>query len=213
MNADGSGLHEIIEGEESFNTEPYWSRDGSNRISFNRMNVKEAGPYWNDFDGRPEIRLANEKIVAWVSAHKGGHIYELDLSSIGHNLGATMQRRPEVYHNKVREGQTEDNEETSSIHDRVVFKQEGLEDRLQYDHRLRTCLIDHFWDETVDVQAIADNTAMERGDFADGPYQAKIRRNPGRVQILMTRQGNAWGIPLTITKGHQGPSSATKNRM
>ena len=45
MNANGSAAHEIIEGESSFNTEPYWSRDGSTRISFNRMNVKTAGPY------------------------------------------------------------------------------------------------------------------------------------------------------------------------
>jgi len=159
-----------------------------------------AGDY--NFDGRPEIRLANEKIVAWVAANQGGQIYELDLSSISHNLGATMKRRPEVYHNKVREGATEgDDSETASIHDRIVFKQEGLDQRLQYDQHLRTSLIDHFWDETVDVQSISDSTALERGDFADGQYQAKIRRNPGRVQIVMIREGNAWGTPLTITKG------------
>jgi hypothetical protein len=68
MNANGSGLHEIIEGEESFNTEPYWSRDGSNRISFNRMNVEEAGPYWNDSDGH----AGEEQKIApwgWVNPH------------------------------------------------------------------------------------------------------------------------------------------------
>ena len=154
-----------------------------------------------NFDGRAEIRLANEQITAWVIAHQGGQIYELDLSRIGHNLGATMQRRPEVYHGKVREGQNQGDDEAASIHDRVVFKQEGLDQRLQYDHRLRTSLIDHFWDETIDVDSIADNTAMERGDFADGQYQTKIRRNPDRIQVQMTREGNAWGIPLTITKG------------
>ena len=62
MNADGSGLHEIIEGEPSFNTEPYWSRDGSNRISFNRMNVPEAGPWWNSADGQPG---AEQRIAPW----------------------------------------------------------------------------------------------------------------------------------------------------
>lgn len=62
MNADGSGLHEIIEGKPSFNTEPYWSRDGSNRISFNRMNVPEAGPYWNNADGLPG---AEQRIGPW----------------------------------------------------------------------------------------------------------------------------------------------------
>ncbi|MCA9120826.1 MAG: PD40 domain-containing protein [Planctomycetaceae bacterium] len=68
MNADGSGLHEIIEGEESFNTEPYWSRDGSNRISFNRMNVENAGPFWNDASGNPgeEQRIGP---WGWVNPH------------------------------------------------------------------------------------------------------------------------------------------------
>lgn len=68
MNADGTSLHEIIEGEPSFNTEPYWSRDGSNRISFNRMNVPAAGPYWNDADGKPgtEQRIAPR---GWINPH------------------------------------------------------------------------------------------------------------------------------------------------
>ena len=62
MNANGTDLHEIIEGEASFNTEPYWSRDGSNRISFNRMNVETAGPYWNEANG---IAGTERKIAPW----------------------------------------------------------------------------------------------------------------------------------------------------
>jgi alpha-amylase len=55
-----------------------------------------------------------------------------------------------------------------------------------------------------------ENRAIERGDFADGEYVATIRRNPGRVQILLMREGNAWGIPLKIKKGitlNQGSSA------
>ena len=62
-------------------------------------------------------------------------------------------------------------------------------------------LVDHFWDEDVDVAAIQKCEAMERGDFADGDYAATIRSNPDRVQVLMTKEGNAWGVPLTIKKG------------
>ena len=76
-----------------------------------------------------------------------------------------------------------------------------IRDRLHYDHRLRNSLIDHFWDDDVQLDSIANGTAMERGDFADGAYETKIRRNPTRIQVQMSRQGNAWGIPLTITKG------------
>lgn len=154
-----------------------------------------------DFDGRPEIRLANDKLSTWVSAPTGGQIYELDLRDIGHNLGASIQRRPELYHAKVLQGENENDEHAASIHDRVVFKQADLDERLHYDSRLRNSLVDHFWDEDVDVTSIQEGRALERGDFADGEYSATIRRNPDRVQILMTREGNAWGVPLKIKKG------------
>ena len=154
-----------------------------------------------NFDGRAEIRLANEQISTWISPHSGGHVYELDLMQIGHNLGATLARRNEFYHAKVRQGENQSEGDAASIHDLVIFKQEGLDERLQYDNRLRNSLIDHFWDEDVTLDGLMNSTALERGDFADGDFGAKIRRSPDRIQVMMAREGNAWGIPLKITKG------------
>jgi alpha-amylase/alpha-mannosidase (GH57 family) len=154
-----------------------------------------------DYDGRSEVRLANEKLVTWLSAHHGGQIYELDLREISHNLNATIQRRPELYHAKVLQGENQGGEETASIHDLVIFKQADLDQRLHYDSRMRNSLIDHFRDDETDVHAIQESRSEERGDFADGEYATRIRRNPDRIQIQMIKQGNAWGIPLTITKG------------
>jgi alpha-amylase len=153
------------------------------------------------FDGRQEIRLANERLSLWIAPHSGGQIYEMDLMQIGHNLGATMQRRPELYHKKVLQGDNQNGDEAASIHDRVVFKQEGLDEKLQYDVRPRNSLVDHFFDTDVDVDQLMKNTAMERGSFADESYSAKIRRNPDRIQVMLTKDGNAWGHPLKITKG------------
>jgi alpha-amylase len=45
-----------------------------------------------------------------------------------------------------------------------------------------------------------EGAAPERGDFAAGVYEASIRRNPGRIQVLLSRSGNAWGIPFTLAK-------------
>ena len=154
-----------------------------------------------DFDGRQEIRLANDKIAAWISPTIGGQIYELDVRSIAHNLGATIQRRPELYHEKVRQGENDNADDAASIHDRVVFKHADLDKQLFYDSRMPNSLVDHFWDEEVDVQAVEKCEAMERGDFADGEYAATVRSNPDRVQVLLTKEGNAWGVPLTIKKG------------
>lgn len=154
-----------------------------------------------NFDGRQEIRLGNEQIVSWIAPNDGGQIYELDLLNIEHNLLATIQRRPESYHEKVLRGQIDNEGEAASIHDRIVFKQEDLDQHLGYDLRMRKMMVDHFWDEEQNVHDIAQGKAVDRGDFADGSYQATIRRNPGRIQVMLVREGNAWGIPLKLTKG------------
>jgi alpha-amylase len=38
------------------------------------------------------------------------------------------------------------------------------------------------------------------GDFVSGPYEARIRRQPGRVDVQLRRQGKVDGHPVTITK-------------
>ena len=154
-----------------------------------------------DFDGSSEVRLANDQMVAWLAPRRGGMLYELDIRAIGHNLLATMQRRPESYHEKVRGGQRENDDSASSIHDRVVFKQQGLEHCLNYDNHLRKSLIDHFWDKDVALSAIMDGSAAERGDFVEGNYEATIRRNPDRVQVVLERQGVVFGQAISISKG------------
>ncbi len=57
MNADGSGLRELT-GHEFMNTEPYWTRDGSNRITWSRMVHHSEGSegtfvYWTSADASP----------------------------------------------------------------------------------------------------------------------------------------------------------------
>lgn len=149
----------------------------------------------------PEIRLANDQLIGYFAPAKGGILYELDVRGIEHNLLATLQRRPEPYHAKVRAGESQSTSETASIHDRVVFKQQGLEKRLQYDLVPRKSLVDHFFDPNISAEEVQRGTAIERGDFASLPYDAKLRRGTGKVQVQLCRHGNAWGVPLTITKG------------
>ena len=149
----------------------------------------------------PEIRLANDQLIGYIAPAKGGMLYELDIRGIEHNLLATMQRRPEQYHTKVKQGNSQGSSETASIHDRVVFKQQGLEDLLQYDNSPRKSLVDHFYDHGTTAEDVQRGRATERGDFVAYPYDAKLRRGSGKIQVQLRREGNAWGVPLTITKG------------
>jgi alpha-amylase len=162
--------------------------------------VEAAAEDFN-FDARQEVRLGSNKLVCLLAPSTGGQMYGLDVRSICHNLLATFARRPEAYHRRVLAGPSDHASNVASIHDRVVFKQQGLDQRIQYDRALRKSLIDHFWDDQADLEGVARGALLERGDFAQGPYETVIRRNPDRCQVLLTRTGNAWGAPLKITKG------------
>lgn len=161
-----------------------------------------------NFDLSTEVRLANENLIAWLAPAAGGHLYELDIRSIGHNLLATMQRRPEAYHEKVLKGASASTDGAASIHDRVVFKQEGLDQLLQYDTWPRKSLVDHFWPVDCTAEEFQSGQAREQGDFVCGVYESKIRRGADRNQLMMTRAGVVDGHSVQITKavtlGHGG---------
>jgi 4-alpha-glucanotransferase len=153
-----------------------------------------------NLDGRPEVQLANDRLLALFSPVRGGQMYELDVRAISHNLLATLSRRPEAYHSRVLAGPEAAGGSVIDANSPAKFKQQGLDQRLQYDAYPRKSLLDHFYDDDIPAEAIATNQAMERGDFVQLPYEARLRRNPDRVQVRLSRTGNAWGIPLRITK-------------
>jgi alpha-amylase len=155
----------------------------------------------NDYnlDGRQEVQLASDKLVVLAAPNQGGMVYELDVRSIAHNLLATMARRPEAYHRKVLAG-ADDRNDVAGVSDHVIFKQQGLDTHLQYDAYPRKSLQDHFYDPHTTLAAVAGGEAIERGDFLSRPYEARLRRNPNRMQLQLSTQGTAGDVPVRITK-------------
>jgi len=151
-----------------------------------------------NFDGRQEVQLASDKLVVLATPVRGGHLYELDVRSICHNLLATLTRRPEAYHRKVLGGDSKN--DVANISDRVIFKQAGLESRLQYDGYPRKSLLDHFYDPQAALASVARGEAPERGDFLLRTYEARMRRNPNRMQVQLSSEGLVGELPLKITK-------------
>ena len=154
-----------------------------------------------NFDARPEVRLASNRLVALIAPAHGGHLYELDVRAICHNLLATLTRHEEAYHDSVRAGERESESDVASIHDRVVFKQKDLDKRLQFDRHDRKSLVDHFYDPNVSAESVCDGQYEELGDFVDGPFEARLRRNPNRMQVQLTRIGHVSGRQVRLTKG------------
>ncbi len=153
-----------------------------------------------NLDGMPEIQLGNHRLTCLVSPRQGGHIYEMDVRSICHNVLATLTRREEAYHGKIRQGSDGGNQDVASIHDRVVFKQEGLDQQLQLDTVRRKSMVDHFYESDVTLESIRHNEFAELGDFADGDYDARIRRSEGRAQVQLYREGRVGDHTIRLTK-------------
>ncbi len=154
-----------------------------------------------NLDGRQEVRLATNRLVVLAEPNAGGRLYEIDVRTICHNLLATLARRPEAYHRKVLAGPSAAGGDVASIHDRVVFKQENLDQEVVYDTFARKSLIDHFFDLDVDAHAVVRNEYREQGDFVEGAYEARLRRNPDRMQLQLSRDGHVDGHQVRITKG------------
>lgn len=151
------------------------------------------------FDGWQEVQLAGDQLVALAAPARGGMLYELDVRSIAHNLLATLTRKPEAYHRKVLAG-ADDRNDVEGVMDRVVFKQDGLDRRVQYDAHPRKTLIDHFYDLDATAETVASGQAAEQGDFHLRSYEARLRRSAKRMQLQMSRQGNVGDVPLKISK-------------
>jgi alpha-amylase len=154
-----------------------------------------------NFDGRQEVMLAGDRAVALIAPARGGQMYELDVRSIQHNLLATLTRRPEAYHRTVLAGINATSNDVAAVSTQVVFKQENLDSRLAYDKNPRKSLLDHFYDLEASPSSVARGDTTERGDFINRVYEARIRRSPSRVQVLLATLGMVGDKQIKITKG------------
>jgi alpha-amylase len=186
--------HHLIEAENAYLSK----RDAG---SLGRSGVDAEQDDW-DLDGKKEICLQNNRMAAFFKPDRGGSMYELDLRVIAHNLLATLSRRPEAYHETIRrhaEG-GQDGQGAQSIHDRVVFKQAGLERLLQYDPYLRKSLIDHFYEPGQMLQDLAGLKETELGDFVTGAYDCSLARMGSNIGATFRRTGQAAGAQVRVQK-------------
>jgi 4-alpha-glucanotransferase len=155
----------------------------------------EAGDF--NFDARQEVRLENDRLIAFVRPAQGGQLYELDVRHAQTNVLATLDRRVEAYHRTIaaaaRGGAERHHDGPASIHDRVVMKQEGLDRLLVYDRHPRKALVDHVLPVDIRLDQLMACHDVERGDFVHGTYLSKLHREDDRVVLTMERPGLADG--------------------
>ncbi len=161
----------------------------------------EVGDF--NLDARQEVRLENDKLIAFVRPAIGGHVYELDVRHALTNVLATLDRRPEPYHGAITEAMANPNSGADlgpSIQKGVILKQEGLGDRIVYDQHPRKALVDHFYPLDTSLGDLRSCRDLEFGDFAMGTYLARVERTPERVTLHMERPGRADGHVIRVRK-------------
>ncbi len=155
-----------------------------------------------NLDARKEIRLSGDHLVGYLSPARGGHLYELDVRTTKTNLLATLNRRPEPYHQQVLDaaGASDDVDDIDfNKHEGVRFKQKDLDQHIAYDRWPRKSLVDHFLRPGTTLEEFRNGNGGV-GDFLLGVYESRIRQSETRVEAVMSRQGRIGDHRIQMTK-------------
>jgi hypothetical protein len=137
-----------------------------------------------DLDGQDDVRLAAAGQVVTIALTEGAGIGGWDIRPVRHALTAVLRRRPEAYHQTLRDHEASlgeppagrDGEGESgasppaSIHEVVLTKEAGLAERLHYDPYERRSGLVRFLAPGTTPASWADGQAIELGDAIDGAY-------------------------------------------
>jgi alpha-amylase len=156
-----------------------------------------------NLDARQEVKLSNHRLAAFLSPATGGHMYELDVRANGVNLLATLNRRPEPYHQRIidfgRNVESDEDADLASISRDVKFKQPDLDKKIVYDNWPHKSLVDLFLQPQLTFDEFRRGEGLI-GDFATGTYEASIRKGEQKIAVEMRRRGAVSGLTGEIRK-------------
>jgi alpha-amylase len=145
-----------------------------------------------DLDGLDDVRLAGPGQVVTVDLTDGAGIGSWDVRAVRHALCAVMRRRPEAYHETLRQHEAGDavNRDDpggapASIHEIVLTKEPGLSDQLFYDPFERRSGLVRFLATGTDAVAWATGRAVELGDAIEGTFEVATLE---RGRLVATRE-------------------------
>jgi hypothetical protein len=146
-----------------------------------------------DLDGSAEALLVDDGQIVAIKLDEGAGIGRWDIRAAGHPLVAVMRRRPEAYHEKLREydrkaaahTDTPEPEEAASIHDIVTSKQEGLSELLRYDHYERRSALVRILPPGTTAAEFEDGSARDLVPGLDGRWSLESI-GPDHVTVSFT---------------------------
>jgi alpha-amylase len=157
-----------------------------------------------DKDGAEEVLMANDLLNLYFSPRQGGGLFEIDYKPKAFNLGSTLTRREEAYHQKIREAGPGNlavtSTGTTSIHDVVRVKEAGIEKFLVYDNYRKTSLLDHFLPLDITLEKIERSDYQELGDFIGAEYSFFPHRKSEEAKVTFSRNGSVGNQPVVLAK-------------
>ncbi len=158
-----------------------------------------------NLDGHDEAVIVNNEMEASFCLREGGVLYGLDYKPSSVNIMATLRRRYEGYHEKIKEAVSQATADgTKTIHDMVMAKEEGLDRFLHYDWYRRASLVDHVLGPDATLEAFYRCEYYEPGDFVREPYTGTFERDKKRLALTLRRDGHFIhenrAVPLSIEK-------------
>jgi len=161
-----------------------------------------------DRDSLHELLIEGNALNLYVDLAEGGSIFQWDIRSNNYNLASTVTRRPESYHEKLREFEEKKraaaaapkkrgrkkaaaSAEPESPHNAMRVKEEGLDRYLNYDLYRRGSMIDHFLREETTLEDFIKSQHTEEGDFTNSPYHAEMNVIGDNIlHVVLQRDGH-----------------------
>lgn len=159
-----------------------------------------------NLDGHDEAVIRTNQIEASFRLKEGGVLYGFEYKPSSVNIMATLKRRYEGYHEKIKETLSSKSQAdgTQTIHDMVMAKEEGLDRYLHYDWYRRASLVDHVLGMDATLEAFYRCEYSEPGDFVKEPYCVEIEKEKTRTKLVLRRDGHFrqgdMNFPLSIEK-------------
>jgi len=148
-----------------------------------------------DLDGRQELIVNTETFNLHLRPEEGATLSCLDYKPKSCNLVDTLSRKPERYHKKLKQlaeekkNQSSDSSQLASIHDKWQVKEAGLDSLLFYDRMPRYCFREYFLSTDTAFEDFLKNRFSERGDFAEGAYDYKVKAKGKDLEVIFSRRG------------------------
>ncbi|MFC1624510.1 alpha-amylase/4-alpha-glucanotransferase domain-containing protein, partial [Candidatus Omnitrophota bacterium] len=146
--------------------------------------------------GAKAIILEDKNFFICVDPLRGGAIRELDYKLKAINLVNTLARRKEHYHKKILERIKDEFTQPLDVHESIKTVDKRIKKGIFYDKVMRSCLVDHFIDKDLKVEDFSSCNYVDRGDFVDAPYIARIEKE----KVVLSCEGKVKGRAMLIIK-------------